>query len=95
MKASRLNSIVAFILLSLLFAAVSGAAADKNKQEKGGDKFSIAQIRYGGGGDWYEDRTSITRLQQRVQRDLGLTSSAERKVVKLTDEDLFSYPILY
>jgi hypothetical protein len=80
-------------LLCLAFR--QAAAAEKGKPDQGGDLFTIAQIRYSGGGDWYEDRTSLVRLQKRLQRDLGLTPVLERKIVKLTDDDLFSYPMLF
>lgn len=78
-----------------LISAVFCIAAEKKPVQPGGDFFTIAQIRYGGGGDWYEDRTAIVRLQERLKDELGLTPATERKIVKLTDDDLFSYPMLY
>ena len=81
--------------MAALALSCPGRAQEKKIAPQGGDYFTIAQIRYGGGGDWYEDRTSLARLQARLQRDLGLAPGIERKIVKLTDDDLFSYPMLY
>ncbi len=60
-----------------------------------GDLFVIAQIHYGGGGDWYEDKTSMPRLQQRIAKEFGVTAAKDRKIMKLTDDDIYSFPILF
>ena len=83
-----------FIIATLLLLAIGRGAAGQGKAGTG-ERFAIAQIHYGGGGDWYEDRTSMVRLQERLRQELGLTVESEPKFIKLTDEDLFSYPMIY
>jgi len=85
----------AMLIIMCCFGACVKCAPEKGKTEQGGDYFTIAQLRYGGGGDWYDDRTSLVRLQERLQREFGVVAGKDRKVVKLTDEDLFSYPMLF
>ena len=71
------------------------AAAQRKDKRQGGDLFTIAQVQYRGGGDWYEDKTSMVRLQERVQKEFGAPAANVRATVRLTDEELFSYPMIY
>ncbi len=89
------GAVAVAISIVFYFGLRAGGAPEKGKPEQGGDYFTIAQLRYGGGGDWYEDRTSVVRLQERLQSEFGVAAGKERKIVKLTDETLFSYPMLY
>jgi len=79
----------------LMLASAWTFAADNGGNVQRGDLFAIAQVHYGGGGDWYEDRTSMIRLQERIEEEFGLAASRERKVIKIMDDDLFSYPMLF
>jgi hypothetical protein len=42
----------------------------------GSRAFGIARLKYGGGGDWYEDRTSMTHLLRAVRerRDIQVAT---------------------
>jgi len=87
-----------FILAAALAVALAAAAlraATPASRPAAGDAFHIAQLRYGGGGDWYDNRTSMPRLQERLAREFGVFPGAERKIVRLTDDDLFSYPVIF
>lgn len=81
-----------FVLLTI---ATGCAAAVVRSAGAGGDLFAMAQVHYGGGGDWYEDKTSLVRLQARLGDEFGLPADTERRIVKLTDEELFSYPMIF
>ena len=61
------------------------------------DEFGIriARIKYGGGGDWYSDPSSIPNWLNEFGQRTGIKTHAEEKVVSLTDEDLRAYPFLY
>ena len=59
------------------------------------EKFEIAQIRYGGGGDWYGDQTAVSNWLKLLRQRLGMEAAEERVVLRLTDRNLFSYPFLY
>ncbi|HOO55200.1 MAG TPA: DUF4159 domain-containing protein [bacterium] len=85
---------VVFTIIFLLTVCGAGHAA-KRDEKPGADRFVIAQIHYGGGGDWYEDKTSLIRLQKRIHDEFGLEFGTERKTIRIMDESLFSYPMIY
>lgn len=60
-----------------------------------GDKFVIAQVQYGGGGDWYGDQTTISNWLKILRARTDVEAAEDRVIVKLTDRHLYQYPILY
>ena len=59
------------------------------------EEFAIARVKYGGGGDWYCDPTSLINLQRFLREELGMRTTEREAIVSLGDEQLFSYPFLY
>lgn len=57
--------------------------------------FIIARLKYGGGGDWYNDPTIIPNLAEQIQKRTNIEISSKEKVVSVEDRDLFSYPFLF
>lgn len=55
----------------------------------------IARIKYGGGGDWYADPSSLPNWLTEFERRTGVRTHKEEKVVALTDENLRAFPFLY
>jgi len=55
----------------------------------------VARVKYGGGGDWYADPSSIPNWLKEFERRTGIRTHEEEKVVALTDENLRAYPFLY
>lgn len=88
----KIKFLLVIILFSTFTTLVSSASSKSGKEP---DLFYITQLHYGGGGDWYEDRTSMPRIQARLEKELGLKAGAERKIVKIMDDDLFSYPMIF
>jgi len=60
-----------------------------------GEKFVVAQIRYGGGGDWYGDQTAVSTWLKFLRSRVGIETARDRIIIKLTDRDLYQYPFLY
>lgn len=60
-----------------------------------GQDFTIARLHYGGGGDWYSDPSSLPNLLNYLQTHTAIKANDKEARVKLTDEDLYSYPYLY
>ncbi len=60
-----------------------------------GEKFTIAQIQYGGGGDWYGDPSSIKNWLRILHERTDIDTGDDRVILKLTDPILFQYPMLY
>src|SRR5512143_1375607 len=87
------------VLAALAFApplAAQPAPPGARQVTASPEGFSIAQLKYGGGGDWYADETSISALLEALKaRTAVKVARAERVVVSAGDEQLFNYPFLY
>lgn len=58
-------------------------------------RIRVGRIKYGGGGDWYGDPSSLPNLLREFERRTGIATAEREKVVTLYDQDLFSTPFLY
>ena len=58
-------------------------------------KFTLARLHYGGGGDWYANPSSIPNLLKYIGENSSIKTAKKEARVKILDEDLFRYPILY
>ena len=62
----------------------------------GARAFGIGRLKYGGGGDWYEDRTSLRNLLNGLRERGGMQVGAdEEAVVEPGSAALFQYPFLF
>ena len=78
----------AFAFFSCLAAGSVGLAAAAPSAVP--SAFSIARLKYGGGGDWYGDQTSLRNLLAATRDRLGVPVAAdEEAVVSPLDEALF------
>lgn len=83
------------VFVAAVFFIIAAGTAEAERDKNEGDLFAIAQLHYGGGGDWYEDRTSMIRLQQRLEEEFGLRAAPDRRTVRIMDDELFSYPLIF
>ena len=58
-----------------------------------GSAFHFAQLSYG--GDWDPRPRAHNRLLSSIELRTSIKTSYDKKVISLTDEDLFRYPFLY
>ena len=56
---------------------------------------AIPRLQYGGGGDWYTDPTSIPNLLKAAAEKLKLPTKPENLAIKITDDELYNYPIIF
>jgi hypothetical protein len=79
------------LVLGLTLVAVTAPNADASS-----DGFQIARLKYGGGGDWYSNPTSLPNLAKaiRARTSIRVAQTNEARV-ELLDEDLYAYPLLY
>lgn len=77
-------------VLILFVVSVLLGAEEANK-----GYFSMARLKYGGGGDWYNDRSCIPNMLAELTKRTGIQSTTEQAVVELTDDKLFNYPFLF
>jgi hypothetical protein len=57
--------------------------------------FTIARIKYRGGGDWYNDPSIIPNLLKFMRQHTTMNLATDEQHVELTDEALFSYPVVF
>lgn len=57
--------------------------------------FEIARVKYRGGGDWYNDPSSLTNLINFTNQNVPITISSAYKDVALGSTEIHSYPFLY
>ena len=76
-----------YVVLSIVLVIGSAQSA--------GEQFVIAQVQYGGGGDWYGDQTTISNWLKILRTRTDIEAAEERVIVKLTDRNLYQYPMLY
>ena len=100
----RMRTPLALITLTLAALAVGApllaprAAEAANPARAGAPRavFSIARLKYGGGGDWYGDQSSLKNLLAGLRDRAGVpVGSADAEVVTPTDESLFNHPMLF
>jgi len=60
-----------------------------------GAVMTIAQLQYGGGGDWYANPSGLPNLLQAIRTRTGLSVSDRPVNVSLSDPELWNYPFLY
>lgn len=101
-RGRKLTAPRARVARSLLAAAalVAVAAGSAGAQMPAGDPAEeygvrIARVKYGGGGDWYSDPSSLPNWLAEFEARTGIRTHREEKVVSLTDENLRAYPFLY
>jgi hypothetical protein len=75
-----------------VWALSTGTAAPQPPDEA---LFTIARLRYGGGGDWYTDPSSLPNLLAALRERTNIRAAGEEARVELLDEELFRYPFLY
>jgi hypothetical protein len=83
-------------LVVLLAATGLPRSARAQAAPPGARSFSIARLKYGGGGDWYEDRTSIVNLLRAVRERTSIPVAADREaIVEPGSAALFQYPFVF
>jgi len=94
------RGVVAGTLVAVLAAALPGPAAGQGPPASAASDltggFSVARLKYTGGGDWYSDETSLKNLLSAVKARGDIRVSQQKEaVVTATDPDLWNYPLLF
>jgi len=72
-------------LASLLLLSVVAVAQDTQ----------IALVKYGGGGDWYANPTSLPNLVKFCNLELGMDLNPNVATVEVGSRDIFNYPFVH
>lgn len=57
--------------------------------------FQIAKLKYGGGGDWYANKTSLPNLIQFCNTNLNMNIAKEEAIVEVGSPEIFNYPFVH
>ncbi len=82
-----------FLLGLVLIASLLPNPA--SAQEAAADAFTVARVKYDGGGDWYSDPESLPALLAFVRQQTLVAVAPEEDVVELSSENLYAFPYLY
>lgn len=62
-------------------------------QEDG--RFKIARLKYGGGGDWYNDPSAEINLLKFIAQNTNIKTNPKYEFVDLSTGNIFAYPFLF
>lgn len=57
--------------------------------------YKIGRLKYGGGGDWYSDRTALPNLIKFCNENLNTNIFLEEAVVEPGNKEIFNYPFVF
>jgi hypothetical protein len=77
---------IVIIVIILISAAFSQQTNNAN---------IMARLKYGGGGDWYNDPSSEVNLMKYLMANTNMKVKAEYKFADIASDEIFSYPILF
>ncbi len=81
--------LLALAILVLLPAPAAVAQSDESHA------FTIARVKYDGGGDWYSDPESLPELLAFTRQNTLLDVAPREEVVEISSDNLYSFPYLY
>jgi len=83
-------------LFLLISVALLGLSAETHPQQgRVSSAFTIARLKYSGGGDWYNDPSEEVNLLKFIKQNTNLDVDPEYKFVDIASENFFTYPFLY
>ena len=84
------------IVLAVGFLSLTISSTEsEGLQGEASGSLVIARIRYGGGGDWYNDPSAIPNLSRFIREHTNVAVSVEEARISIANDPLFSYPIVF
>lgn len=81
--------------LSVIILAMAVTVGAPAQSPAADDGLVLARLRYGGGGDWYNDPSSLVNLAHYLNENTRVRVAEREAKIALTDEAVFSHPILF
>jgi hypothetical protein len=83
--------------VAIALVCCSAAAAQWRAEEPPPGQLVIAKLKYGGGGDWYVNPTSLPNLHRALRERAGLPAARinDDVVADVAADVIFEYPILF
>lgn len=66
-----------------------------NHSQAQSSSIKIAKLKYGGGGDWYANKTSLPNLIKFCNANLRMNLSPEEEIVEVGSAELYNYPFVH
>lgn len=88
---TRSALITVIVLVVAMFMAPDGL----NAQDQASSAWTIARLKYSGGGDWYNDPSAIPNLARFMNANTNVHVREEEVKISVMDERLFSYPVIF
>jgi hypothetical protein len=89
MKKKRSSSFLPLLIfVTAMPITVSG-------QQQPTSAFTLARLKYHGGGDWYNDPSIIPNLLKFMRQHTTMNLADDEQHVELMDEALFAYPVVF
>jgi hypothetical protein len=85
-------------LMILGWVALSISLPTKSEllaQDRESSAWTIARLKYSGGGDWYNDPSAIPNLARFMNANTGVRIREDETKISVMDERLFSFPVLF
>lgn len=60
-----------------------------------GEGFTVARVKYNGGGDWYSNPSSLGNLLEYISQNTNIVCQKEPAVVEAGSKEIYNYPYLY
>ena len=83
-----------FIMRLLIFILLFGFLGSIIGQVSIND-VTVVRIKYGGGGDWYGNKTTFINIFEKIQNATGIKTIYKEVTYSLEDKEFFNYPIAY
>ncbi len=88
--------VVAALTLALLLGSIGAGFARPMTERPPLDGFVVARVKYGGGGDWYGNKTSLGNLLRALgERTSVKVASEKEEAVEIMDTEFFNFPFLW
>ncbi len=84
----RIFFLIGSIILIIAFNTFSQPSAPQSY-------FTIARLKYQGGGDWYNNPSSVPNLLSFLKQETMIQPADDEKKVEIMDQELFSYSIIF
>ncbi|MCA9731432.1 MAG: DUF4159 domain-containing protein [Deferribacteres bacterium] len=87
------KKLVKITLIILVFSSIQSLIFAQEAWDR--PEFTMARIKYNGGGDWYNDRSCIPNMLHFLSQNTAIRCAVNERYVELNDPALFSYPFLF
>ncbi|MDZ7332944.1 MAG: DUF4159 domain-containing protein [candidate division KSB1 bacterium] len=86
-----MRNVFYLILLAIILIPTIGGSQNLDKKSL----FTIARLKYQGGGDWYNDPSIIPNLLAFLAQETNIHTAVDEKKVEIMDQDFFAYPFIF